>query len=87
MSVGTLLLIGFGIIALYLVGTVFETPLKIAARVLFNGVLGGLALVTVNLLGALVHFSLAVNPFSALAVGFLGIPGLMLLIALRLVIV
>ena len=37
-----------------------------------------------NLLSPLTHLSVHVNPFTALAVGFLGIPGALLLIALNL---
>ena len=47
-------------------------------------VLGALTLWGVNLLGGLVGFSVAVNPFTAMAVGFLGLPGALLVIALRL---
>lgn len=87
MSVGILLLIAFGIVLLYIMGAVLETPLKWLFRLLVNGVMGGLALVGLNLAGVLVNFSLAVNPASALLVGFLGIPGVVLLLSLRLVIV
>lgn len=87
MSVGVLLLIGFIILFLYIMGAVLETPLKWLFRLLINGAVGGFALTGLNLAGALVNFSLAVNPASALLVGFLGIPGVVLLLSLRLVIV
>lgn len=86
-SIGVLLLIGFGIVLFYLMGTFFETPMKILFKVLVNGALGGLALMVLNFLGVIVNFSIAINPLSALTLGFLGIPGLVLLIALRLVII
>lgn len=86
MSVGVLLLIGFGIVLLYLLGAVFETPMKVLFKLFVNGALGGLALLVLNFLGGIVNFSIALNPLSALTVGFLGIPGLMLLIALRVII-
>lgn len=87
MSVGILLLIGCGMVLLYLVGTLLETPLKLLFKLLLNGLLGSLALVTLNMIGTVLSFSLAVNPLSALTVGFLGIPGLVLIVALKLVIV
>ena len=34
--------------------------------------------------GALVGFSVAINPFAAMAVGFLGLPGAALVVALKL---
>ena len=38
----------------------------------------------VNLIGSLFGFQVAVNPFTAMAVGFLGLPGAALVIALNL---
>ncbi|MFZ3171090.1 MAG: pro-sigmaK processing inhibitor BofA family protein [Carboxydocellales bacterium] len=87
MSVGVLLLIGFGIVLLYLFGTAFETPMKVMFKLIVSGALGGLALVVLNFIGSIINFSVALNPLSALTVGFLGIPGVMLLIVLKLIIV
>ncbi|MEW5933162.1 MAG: pro-sigmaK processing inhibitor BofA family protein [Bacillota bacterium] len=44
--------------------------------------LGGLALWAVNLAGALFGLHLPLNPATALAVGYLGIPGLLMVAAL-----
>lgn len=44
---------------------------------------GALALALVDLVGAHAHFALAINPASAAIVGFLGVPGLLLLAALH----
>ena len=40
----------------------------------------------VNLLGSLVGFAVEINPFTAMAVGFLGLPGAALVVALRVLI-
>ena len=58
--------------------------MKFLWRLLAGGVLGALVLVVVNLVGALFDFSVSVNPFTAMAVGFLGLPGAALVIALQL---
>ena len=73
-----------GLTLLCLVGYLLLVPRRFVWRLLAGGVLGALALWGVNLLGGLVGFSVAVNPFTAMAVGFLGLPGALLVIALRL---
>ena len=45
--------------------------------------LGALALWLVNAFGGLLGLHVAVNPFTALAVGFLGLPGAVLVILLN----
>lgn len=65
----------------------FSAPLKLALRVLVNTALGFAALYVLNLASALTGFSLGLNPFNALTVGILGVPGLALLVLLKLVFV
>ena len=47
-------------------------------------VMGALSLALVNLLGSRVGFGVEINPFTAMAVGFLDLPGAALVVALRL---
>ncbi len=65
----------------------FSAPLKLALKVLLNTLLGFAALFLVNLASPLTGFSLGLNLFNALTVGVLGVPGLVLLILLKLVFV
>ncbi len=73
-----------GLSLLCLIGYLLLVPMRLLWRLLAGGVLGALALMAVNLLGGLVGFSVAVNPFTAMAVGFLGLPGAALVTALQL---
>ena len=73
-----------GLMLLCLIGSLLLVPMRFLWRLLAGGVLGALALMGVNLLGSLVGFSVAVNPFTAMAVGFLGLPGAALVTALQL---
>ena len=73
-----------GLTLLCLVGYLLLVPMRFMWRLLAGGVLGALALMAINLLGGLVGFSVAVNPFTAMAVGFLGLPGVALVTALQL---
>ena len=71
-----------GIALIALIGRLLLVPGKFIWRILANGVAGALLLMGINLLSAFTGFSLPVNPFSALTVGFLGVPGVLLLWAL-----
>lgn len=73
-----------GLMLICLTGYLLLAPMKFLWRVLAGGVLGALTLMIVNLIGGLLGFSININPFTAMAVGFLGLPGAMLLIVLQL---
>lgn len=72
-----------GLTLLCLIGYLLLVPMRFMWRLVAGGVMGALALLLVNLLGSLVGFSVEINPFTAMAVGFLGLPGAALVVALR----
>ena len=72
-----------GLTLLCLIGYLLLAPRRLMWRLLAGGVMGAVALWAVNLLGALVSFHVAINPFTAMAVGFLGLPGAALVVALQ----
>ncbi|HCS73562.1 MAG TPA: SigmaK-factor processing regulatory BofA [Clostridiales bacterium] len=72
-----------GLLLLYLAGWLLLVPLKILFRFLLNGIIGGVVLWLLNLVGGYIGLSIAVNPITALTVGFLGIPGLILILMLQ----
>ena len=73
-----------GLALICLTGYLLLSPMKFLWRLVAGGILGALTLLLVNLIGGLFGFSVAVNPFTALAVGFLGFPGAILVIVLQL---
>lgn len=73
-----------GLTLICLTGYLLLAPMKLLWRLLAGGVLGALTLLLVNLLGELLGFSVSINPFTAMAVGFLGLPGAALVIILQL---
>jgi inhibitor of the pro-sigma K processing machinery len=75
----------FGLILLYFVGWVLLVPLKIIIKLIYNSVLGGIALVLINFFGGFAGIHIGVNPLTALAAGVLGIPGIALLLVLQFV--
>lgn len=74
------MLIAFLIIAFI---RVFRTPLKLALKLIFNTLLGFLALWIVNLTATFTGFSLGLNIWNALTIGILGVPGFILLLLLK----
>ena len=72
------------LVLICLVGYLLLVPRKFIWRLLAGGIFGALTLILVNLIGMPFGFSVSVNPFTAMAVGFLGLPGAILVIALQL---
>ncbi|QJW48696.1 pro-sigmaK processing inhibitor BofA [bacterium BFN5] len=73
----------FGIILIYLIGRIFLMPLKLIFRFIYNGIIGGIMLWVVNLVGGYIGFTIGINVITALIAGFLGIPGVILLILFK----
>ena len=81
----TLLCVLFAVFALLAVLRLFAVPLKLAGKLLVNTLLGFALLGILSALGVLAKISLGLNLFNALVIAVLGVPGLALLILLRLV--
>lgn len=73
-----------GILAIYFIGKMFLMPVRIIWKLIYNGIIGGIMLWIVNFVGASFGFSIGINFISALVAGFLGIPGVILLVLFKL---
>ncbi|NLG25572.1 MAG: pro-sigmaK processing inhibitor BofA [Clostridiales bacterium] len=73
-----------GLLLLYLVGYLLLVPMRFLWRLMAGSCLGALALWMVNQFGYLTHLSVPINPLTALIAGFLGLPGVALVVALTL---
>ena len=73
----------FGIVLILFIGKIFLMPLKLVFKLIYNGIIGGIMLYIINLIGSHFGFALALNPITALVAGFLGIPGVVLLILVK----
>jgi inhibitor of the pro-sigma K processing machinery len=58
-------------------------PIKILIKLLINGLIGGLLLFVFNLVGGIFGLSILINPLNAIIVGFLGVPGVILILILQ----
>lgn len=78
-----LLAYAFGLLLLYALARILYTPLRWALTLLINGLVGGGALWALNWVGGWAGFTLPLNPLTALSIGLLGIPGLVLVTVLK----
>ncbi len=76
----------FLLVILYIIGQILAKPVKILWKILLNSLIGLVLLLASNYIGAFWDFSLPVNIITVLISGFLGIPGVLLLIAFKLLI-
>jgi len=72
-----------GLILLYVIGRILIVPLHMILKLIYNGIVGGIVLIALNFVGGYVGLHIAVNPITALLVGFLGIPGIILLLIIK----
>lgn len=74
----------FLLVILYLVAQVFMKPIKLLWKLLFNSAVGLILLLVVNYIAGYFSFSLPINIITVLIAGFLGLPGIILLICFQL---
>lgn len=74
-----------GLLLLYVLGRLFFLPARLFGRLLGNAVLGGIVLLVINWAGTMLlnvgasfTLHLPLNPLTALIVGLLGVPGVLL---------
>ena len=72
-----------GLVMIYFVCKLFVKPLKFIVKLIINGVIGGLILVTINFIGGFAGMNIIINPITSLITGFLGVPGIALIIILQ----
>lgn len=66
-----------------LLGRVIFTPLRWIFKLLLNSAIGLILLLLLNFLGAPFSLSLPINPVTVIISGFLGLPGVILLLVLN----
>ena len=83
MSVPTIFSFIIGLILLYIVGLLLVVPIRILIKLLINGLIGGVLLFFFNLVGGIFGLSILINPLNAIIAGFLGVPGVILILILQ----
>ena len=72
-----------GVLIVFAFGKAMLLPLKVLGRFVLNGILGGIAILLINLIGGPLGFTISLNVVSALIAGILGLPGIILLVILK----
>lgn len=75
------ILIGVGI--LFVVLKLLALPMKLIIKLVINGIVGGILIFVVNLIGTNFGFMIDLNWITALIVGFLGVPGVVIVAILQ----
>lgn len=70
---------------LFLFGRIFILPIKSVLKLVLNSILGGVIIYVINLIGGVFSFHIGLNYITAILTGILGIPGVVLLIILKLI--
>ncbi|NPV93119.1 MAG: pro-sigmaK processing inhibitor BofA [Firmicutes bacterium] len=75
----------FALFLLMLLGRVVLRPVRWALKLLVNSLVGLGVLMVINYIGSPWDFTLPINIFTVLTAGILGLPGIVLLIAIKLI--
>ena len=86
LQMSVLLTYAGAILLLFLLGKIFLWPLKLILKLVVSSIIGGVLILAVNLLAGMFGLILIpLNLLTALVVGVLGIPGVILLLILFLI--
>lgn len=72
------------IVALIIVGRIFIFPLKKIFKLIVNSVIGAALIYVINIVGSSLNFHIGLNWWTILCSGLLGIPGVILVIIIKL---
>lgn len=71
---------------LFLFGRIFIVPVKKILKLVLNSIIGGIVIFIINLVGASFGFHIGLNFFTSSVIGFLGLPGAVILIIIKLLV-
>ena len=71
---------------LFLFGRIFIVPIKKILKLALNSIIGGLVIFLINIVGSSFGFNIGLNFFTSIIVGFLGLPGAIILIIIKLLV-
>ena len=72
------------IVMIIIVGRIFIFPLKKILKLVMNSIIGAGLIYIINLIGSSFNFHIGLNWWTILCTGILGIPGVILVILLKL---
>lgn len=78
----TILALVLGFLLLWAICKVLKISIKIFWKLFINALAGGVILLLINIFGAVLGISISITFLSALVVGLLGVPGVIILLLL-----
>lgn len=72
-----------GLLIIFTVCKIFFKPLKVIFKFFFSSFLGLAILFIINSFSHITNFYIGINPVTALVLGILGVPGLIMIIILK----
>ncbi|MGI5976358.1 MAG: pro-sigmaK processing inhibitor BofA family protein [Candidatus Limivicinus sp.] len=83
MDIPTVAVIAIVILAVYAFIRLMAAPIKLALKLLLHAGLGFLLLLLTEFISGFFDFSLGISWFNCIVAGFLGVPGVILLILIK----
>ncbi len=80
------LIFALGLITIYAIGWLLLVPLKFLLKAVSSSLLGAAVLLLINALGGIFSVTIAINPLSAFIAGYFGLPGIILILIIKLII-
>lgn len=83
LDINIILAFFFGALVIYLLARLLYLPMRLFFRLLINTLAGGLLLLLFNSIGVYWGLQIGLNVVTALIVGLMGLPGVILLLILQ----
>ena len=72
---------------LFIFGKLFIVPIKTILKLCLNSLLGGVLIFIINIVGSIFNFHIGLNVITSIFVGVLGLPGAMVIIIIKLILI
>lgn len=69
---------------IFIIGKIFIFPLKKIFKLIINSIMGGILIYIINIVGNNFNFHIGLNWWTILCSGILGVPGVILIVVLKL---
>jgi len=83
MDLQLILFAALGILILFVLLKILAVPMRIAMKLIWNGVIGAITLLIFNWVGGFFDIAIEIEPINALIVGIFGVPGIIVLLILQ----
>ena len=86
MGITNILIVAGCALGIFIIGKIFLFPIKSILKLVINTIIGGAIIYIINLIGANFGFHIGLNIGTAIFAGILGVPGVVVLVLVRILI-